>query len=83
MQEEFANAVVCMLGSFTELDKGDWTNIAIFSSHDVHSLLCNFMDEFFFQFATNGFVTKPLSPFTLPPALRLRSAQLAMASAST
>ena len=54
--------MVCMFGYITELDHVDVdpttaTYIEV-EGHDRESLFYNFLDEFLFQFCTEGFVCK-------------------------
>ena len=52
--------VVCMFSYITDLHTVETTgtNVIEVDGHDMQSLLYNYMDEFLFQFCTDGFVAR-------------------------
>ena len=60
LEEAFEQMVVCMFSYITDLHTVETTgsNTVEVSGHDMESLLYNYMDEFLFQFCTEGFVAR-------------------------
>ena len=60
LEEAFEQVVVCMFSYITDLHTVEslGSNEVEVSGHDMQSLLYNFMDEFLFQFCTDGFVAR-------------------------